>query len=103
LDHVFWWKYAKNGFYAGVNIDNPTEIAVFDDFRAGIMRSEEFINLIDYRVQNLNIKGGSAKNYYKLIIFTSVQKLSSIYRNVEDFERREQWERRINLVNIYPP
>ncbi|KAG4098203.1 hypothetical protein H8356DRAFT_1674046 [Neocallimastix lanati (nom. inval.)] len=67
------------------------------------MRSEEFINLIDYRVQNLNIKGGSAKNYYKLIIFTSVQKLSSIYRNVEDFERREQWERRINLVNIYPP
>lgn len=96
-------KFDKNGFYAGVNVDSPTEVAVFDDFRAGIMKPEEFINLIDYRVHNMNIKGGSVKNKYKLIIFTSVQKLSNIYRNVDEFERREQWERRIKLINMYPP
>ncbi|ORX42374.1 hypothetical protein BCR36DRAFT_416125 [Piromyces finnis] len=96
-------KYDKSGFYSGITLDNPSEVAVFDDFRAGIMKPEEFINLIDYRVHNLNIKGGSAKNNYKLIIFTSVQKLSSIYRNVDEFERREQWERRIQLINMYPP
>ena len=92
-----------NGFYSGVNLEYPSEVAVFDDFRAGIMKPEEFINLIDYRVHNLNIKGTECKNNYKLIVFTSVQKLSSIYRNVEDYERREQWERRINLINLYPP
>ena len=92
-----------NGFYSGVNLEYPSEVAIFDDFRAGIMKPEEFINLIDYRVHNLNIKGTECKNNYKLIIFTSVQKLSSIYRNVEDYERREQWERRINLINLYPP
>ena len=96
-------KFDQNGFYAGVNQDFPTEVAVFDDFRAGQMKPEEFINLIDYRVHNMNIKGGSWKNRYKLIIFTSVQRLSSIYRNVEDYERREQWERRINLIDMYPP
>lgn len=58
---------------------------------------------IDYRTYNLNIKGGSVKNKYELIIFTSVQKLSSVYKNVEEYERREQWERRINLIDLYPP
>lgn len=52
-------KFDKNGFYSGVNLENPTEVAVFDDFRAGNMKPEEFINLIDYRVHNMNIKGGS--------------------------------------------
>ena len=92
-----------NGFYMGVNELDPCKVAIFDDFRAGIMKPEEFINLVDYRIHNLQIKGGSVKNKYELIIFTSVQKLSSIYRNVEDFERREQWERRITLINMYPP
>lgn len=96
-------KYDKNGFYQGICEDNPCEVAVFDDFRAGIMKPEEFINLIDYRVHNLNIKGGSVKNKYQLIIFTSVQKLRDIYKNVESFERREQWERRIEVVDMYPP
>lgn len=96
-------KYDRNGFYQGVNVDYPTKVAVFDDFRAGIMRPEEFINLIDYRVHNMNIKGGSVKNKYELIIFTSVQKLSDIYKNVDNYERREQWERRIKLINMYPP
>jgi len=92
-----------NGFYQGVNTDYPSEVAIFDDFRAGVMKPEEFINLIDYRIHNMNIKCGQVKNKYKLIIFTSVQKLSSIYRNVDEFERREQWERRITLINLYPP
>lgn len=92
-----------DGFYQGVNVDNPTKVALFDDFRAGNMKPEEFINLIDYRKHNMNIKGGSTKNNYELIIFTSVQRFSSIYKNVEDYERREQWERRVNLVDLYPP
>ncbi|OUM64034.1 hypothetical protein PIROE2DRAFT_60941 [Piromyces sp. E2] len=93
----------NNGFYMGVNELDPCKVAVFDDFRAGVMKPEEFINLIDYRVHNMNIKGGQVKNRYELIIFTSVQKLNSIYRNVDEFERREQWERRIQLINLYPP
>lgn len=92
-----------DGFYQGVNTDYPSKVAVFDDFRVGNMKPEEFINLIDYRVHNMNIKGSSVKNNYELIIFTSVQKLSSIYRNVDDYERREQWERRIKVINMYPP
>jgi len=98
----FELKLDKNGFYAGINVEYPIEVAVFDDFRAGIMKPEEFINLIDYRVYNMN-KGGSVKNNYKLMIFTSVQRLSSIYRNIKEFERREQWERRIELIDMYPP
>lgn len=39
-----------NLFYAGVNVDYPTDVAVYDDFRAVVMKPEEFINLIDYRV-----------------------------------------------------
>lgn len=96
-------KYDKNGFYQGVNLDDENKVAIFDDFRAGVMKPEEFINLIDYRIHNMNIKGDSIKNRYELIIFTSVQRLSSIYRNVEEYERREQWERRINVINLYPP
>ena len=92
-----------NGFYTGVNLEYPTEVAIFDDFRAGNMKPEEFINLIDYRIHNMNVKGTEAKNNYKLIIFTSVQRLASIYKNVEDYERREQWERRIKVINMYPP
>lgn len=111
LDHdvtdpeEMWFDELKytDGFYQGVNVDYPTKVAVFDDFRAGVMKPEEFINLIDYRVHNMNIKGGSVKNKYELIIFTSVQKLASIYRNVDEFERREQWERRIILQDLYPP
>lgn len=96
-------KYDPNGFYAGVNVEEPNKVAIFDDFRAGHMKPEEFINLIDYRVHNMNIKGDSVKNRYELIIFTSVQRFSSIYRNVEDYERREQWERRVEVINLYPP
>lgn len=92
-----------NNFYQGVNQDFPTEVAVFDDFRADRMTPEEFINLIDYRSHNMNVKNGEFKNNYKLIIFTSVQRLDSIYRNVDDFERREQWIRRIELIDMYPP
>ena len=96
-------KYDKNGFYSGVNIDYPAECAIYDDFRAGIMKPEEFINLVDYRVHNMNVKGGHVKNNYKLIIFTSVQRLREIYRNVDEYERREQWERRIEVIDKYPP
>ena len=51
----------------------------------------------------MNVKGGHVKNNYKLIIFTSVQRLREIYRNVDEYERREQWERRIEVIDKYPP
>ncbi|KAG4091884.1 hypothetical protein H8356DRAFT_1324225 [Neocallimastix lanati (nom. inval.)] len=63
-------------------VECPCVVAIFDDFRAGIMKPEESINLIDYRVHNLNIKGSSCSVF--------IQRLSSIYSNVEDFERHEQ-------------
>lgn len=92
-----------NGFYEGVGVEYPCDVAIFDDFRADNMKPQEFINLIDYRVHNMNIKCNEHKNRYSLIIFTSVQKLSDIYRNVNDYERREQWERRLEVIDLYPP
>ncbi|KAG4088913.1 hypothetical protein H8356DRAFT_1085069 [Neocallimastix lanati (nom. inval.)] len=73
----FELKY-DGSFYSGVNIEYSSEVAVFNDFRAGVMKPEEFISVIDYCVHNLNIKGTEAKNNYKLIIVTLVQKLNSI-------------------------
>lgn len=88
----------ENGFYIGVGVD--ALIAVYDDFRDSHMKASEFINLIDYNKHYMNIKGGSKLNNYKLIIITSVQRLSELYRNMSG-EPRQQWERRIKLVNMY--
>ncbi|KAG4091883.1 hypothetical protein H8356DRAFT_1324222 [Neocallimastix lanati (nom. inval.)] len=65
-----------NEFYVPcvVSVESPPDVAVFDDFRAGVMKPEEFINFIDYNLKYIN--GG-------------IQRLSSIYRNVEDYVRCE--------------
>lgn len=75
------------------------KVALYDDFRDSHMKPSEFINFIDYNRQQMNIKGSSRVNNYELIIITSVQNLSDIYKNISD-EPRKQWERRITLINI---
>ena len=89
-----------NGFYLGTTA--TARVAIYDDFRDSHMKPSEFINFIDYNKHWMNIKGDSVLNNYNLIIITSVQRLRSIYRNVDD-EPRAQWERRIEVVDMFPP
>lgn len=95
-DEINMIKY-ENSFYIGVG---TAKIAIYDDFRDSHMKASEFINLIDYNIHHMNIKGGERPNKYKLIIITSVQKLKDIYSNMTD-EPRKQWERRIQLIDFY--
>lgn len=108
-------KYS-NGFWVGVNADNITEVALYDDFRDSHMRASEFINFIDYNTHNMNIKYGSVKNTFKYIYITSVQSPENIYaefnqknnkneglfgsniiKNDED-EPKKQWLRRFKEI-----
>lgn len=86
-----------NGFWNGI-VDG-TGCCIYDDFRDSHMKPSEFINFIDYRVHNLNIKGGNVKNKYNLIIITSIQSPYDIYHNISD-EQREQWIRRMEIVGM---
>jgi len=95
-----WLKY-KNGFYSGVT--GEAKIAIYDDFRPSDMKAKEFVNFIDYNKHNMNVKGSGFINNYNLIIITSVIKLSTIYRNIEADEPRKQWERRIEVIDMFPP
>lgn len=73
---------------------------VYDDWRDSHMTASEFINFIDYRIHSLNIKGGSVKNNYNYIFISTVQRPENIYRNLTG-EPREQWMRRMNIINLY--
>lgn len=89
-----------NGFYLGTT---PTaRVAIYDDFRDSHMTASEFINLIDYNKHWINIKGDSILNNYNVIILTSVQKFTRIYSRMDD-EPRRQWERRVQVIDMYPP
>ena len=90
----------ENGFWSGIG---KASIAIYDDFRDSHMKPSEFINFIDYNKHFLNIKHGQRLNNYKLIIITSIQKFEKIYKNVELEEPRRQWERRVEVINMYPP
>lgn len=90
----------ENNFWIGVG-STDTKIAIYDDFRDSHMKASEFINFIDYNKHTMNIKGAQHINDYQLIIITSVQPLCNIYTNCHG-EPRKQWERRINLINLYP-
>lgn len=74
--------------------------AVYDDFRDSHMKASEFINFIDYRSHNMNVKGGSRRNEYTKIIITSIQRAEDIYRGAPE-EAREQWLRRMQIVDMY--
>ena len=84
-------------FWHGVNSNG--RIAVYDDFRDSHMKASEFINFIDYNKQRMNIKGGDVLNNYELIIITSIQPISTIYRNMTG-EPRQQWIRRIEEIKL---
>ena len=86
-----------NGFWNGC-VDG-TGCCIYDDFRDSHMKASEFINFIDYRVHNLNVKGGNVKNKYDLIIITSIQSPHEIYNNVTE-EQKTQWLRRMEIVDM---
>lgn len=86
-----------NGFWNGVN--SNCKIMIYDDFRDSHMPASEFINLIDYNKHTLNTKGGFIINNYELIIITSVQDIETIYSNLDN-EPRQQWLRRIEVINL---
>lgn len=89
----------EGNFWLGVG--NEAKVAVYDDFRDSHMKASEFVNFIDYNKQLMNVKGGQKTNKYELIIITSVQRLEEIYKNMTD-EPRKQWERRVEVINMYP-
>lgn len=89
----------EGDFWHGIS--DETDIAIYDDFRDSHMKASEFINFIDYNRHKLNVKGGSKVNNYKRIFITSVQRPEEIYRNMSD-EPRQQWMRRIKVINMWP-
>lgn len=89
-----------NGYWNGVSED--TEIAIYDDFRDSSMVPSEFINFIDYNKHILNTKGAHVRNNYKLIIITSVQNPMEIYKNSMSYEAKEQWLRRMEIIDLTP-
>lgn len=88
----------ENNFYLGIG---TADIAIYDDFRDSHMKASEFINLIDYNIHLMNVKGGERQNKYKLVIITSVQRITDIYNKMGG-EPRKQWMRRVNLIDMYP-
>lgn len=66
------------------------------------MKPKEFIKLIDYNSQQMNVKGGCVMNRFKLIIITSIIRPADIYRGVYDEEAREQWMRRMQVIDLWP-
>lgn len=86
-------------FYIGVS--GRCKACLYDDFRDSDMKVNEFIKFIDYNVHNLNVKGGSFKNNYKLIIFTSIRNPKNIYKNCTDNEETSiQWLRRMKIIEL---
>lgn len=90
-------------FWNGCNqmTNKIANACLYDDFRDNHMKASEFINFIDYNIHNMNIKGGSCKNYFRKIIITSIQDPEEIYANVSE-ESRVQWLRRIKVIDISP-
>lgn len=87
----------ENGYWNNVN--ENCKCLIYDDFRDSHMPASEFINMIDYNIHPMNIKGGHIMNNYELIIITSIQKLENIYSNMAE-EPKKQWVRRIINLHI---
>ena len=87
-----------NGFWLGIG---TSKCCLYDDYRDTDMDPNEFINFIDYNIHVLNIKGGSVKNLYQLILITSVQDPQFIYeyKQVKE-ETAKQWLRRMTVIDI---
>lgn len=90
-----------NGFWTGVKHSSNINTCLFyDDFRDSDMKASEFINMIDYNKHWMNIKGDQVLNDFNLIIITSVQKITDIYKNMTD-EPKKQWLRRVQVIDKY--
>lgn len=81
-------------FWQGVGDE---AIAYYDDFRDSHMKASEFVNFIDYKVHNMNVKYGRELNKYTEIYITSVQAPDKIYSGLGD-EPKKQWLRRMNCI-----
>lgn len=89
----------RNGYYLGIS--GCCKACLYDDFRPNHMEVSEFITFIDYNIHNLDVKGGSKKNIYELIIITSINNPHNIYRNcTNNEETRTQWIRRMKIIKI---
>lgn len=89
----------KNDGKFWIGVVDGTGCAIYDDFRDSHMKASEFINFIDYRSHNMDIKGGSIRNLYTKVIITSVQSPDEIYRNCQG-EPRTQWMRRMKIIQL---
>lgn len=89
----------ENTFYIGCT--GKAKACIFDDFRDSRMKPDEFIRFIDYRKHTMNIKGGQIMNNYELIIITTIKPIDELYRNVNN-EQREQWLRRMEIIDLTP-
>lgn len=78
-------KYSDK-FWNGVNLDNMTKVALYDDFRDYHMSPSEFINFIDYNVHVMNIKYGFVMNKFKYIFITSIQNPYDLYKKYQKSE-----------------
>ena len=78
-------KYSGS-FWNGVNLDNMTKVALYDDFRDYHMPPSEFINFIDYNVHIMNIKYGYVINKFKYIFITSIQNPYDLYKKYQKSE-----------------
>ena len=87
-------------FWVGVSLDETVKIAWYDDFRDSDMKPSEFINFIDYYVNDMNVKCGHVPNHYQVIFITSVQPPEELYKNMTLEEPRKQWMRRLNVIHV---
>lgn len=92
----------RNTFWMGVT--STCNVAVYDEFRHTDLPASEFIKLIDYTPQIMNVKGMQLINNYTLIFITSIIPFDSIYPNVvgQHQESSVQWKRRIKHITITP-
>lgn len=89
----------ENGYWIGVSQNPAIRVAVYDEWRSSDMKPKELIKLIDYNVQVLNTKFGNVFNHYHTIYITSLLNVDNIYVSLPE-ESREQWKRRIKVINI---
>ena len=74
----------EGSFWHGVA--DGSLVAIYDDFRDHHMPPSEFINLIDYNIHSMNVKGGSVKCNYKYVIITSIQDPYKIYAGAKNYD-----------------
>jgi len=87
-------------FWDGVNTEEPSEIAVYDDFRPSDMKPSEFIKFIDKNVHPMNIKyERNWFNRYKRIYITSIFDPHEIYSSIPE-EAKNQWLRRTEIIHV---